>query len=153
MEYKKLSVSKVFPINATTGLIIELTETSKENYVSFWLQYKDSNNDWQYKSTKGATSIRFPMTTEVASFIVSSLASVDEINKKHVKADTSKVSTSKLTRSELLALLAELEDKKPATPVKKSKVTEEVEIDFTSSLTSGLTKAQKAKLLKALTER
>lgn len=151
MEYKKLMTSKVFEVNSTTGIIVELTETSKENYVSLWLQYRDASGQWAYKSTKGATSIRFPMTKEVGQFITASLATASDVNDKHVKVDTaSKVDVKKLTRAELLALLEEIETPKAKAPKAKAP---EVEIDFTNELLKGLTATQKKKFIKALSER
>lgn len=151
MEYNKLAVSKTFEVNATTGLIVELTEGKTSNTLSLWLQYKDEAGNWAHKGTKGANAIRIPMNKEVASFILDNVKIMNEVNTKFVpKEAASKVDVTTLTKAQLLEMLAKLDA--PKVEVKKAapKVEDVLDVDFANF--AKLTKKQQLAILARMTK-
>ena len=149
MEYKKLMSSKVLEISKDNGLIVELTEGRATNVLAIWLMYKDDNNNWAYKGTRnGATAIRIPMSSDVASYLVDSIKSASVINDK-VKTEESK--TEGMTIEELKQRIAELEGKvAPSTPKIKKEDVKKEDLEIELGDVSKMTKKDMLKLIKSL---
>ena len=135
--YNKIMESQVLALTEDLGIKAELTENTKgaNHYFVLHLQYKDDNGEWQYKGTKGSTSIRVALTKDLANFLLENIKLAWDTQTKFNanKAKVSKTPTidvtalSKLSDADKQALLTALLGTAPQAPQMAPQATQEQE--------------------------
>lgn len=94
-KYPKLYQSKIIELSPESALIVEVTKGRSNNVLSFWLMYKDENDQWAYTGTRnGAKNIRIPMSAPAIDFLTEELGKVRLLHEKLEKAAKAKATVA-----------------------------------------------------------
>ena len=126
MKFNKIIVSETLELSKDLGLVVEVVEGKEDDVLTLWLQYKNKEGEWAYKSSKGATGIRIPMKNNLQKFLSDNLVSAFKASKEHIKEVKKDVASKidDMTEEEkailLKALLAKETKEEPKKSTKKS---------------------------------